>query len=331
MTVSPLVTVRWSAGRAVLSVAGAPVGAATAGVLRVLDAFAGGATLRQARAACLSDVDPETLQTAVERLCAVAALVPAGQPADLAGQRWTAPAWEFRQQARRSAGVTGAVPASPAVAPPRSSDVVTLPQDAAPGSAFTALLRARASRRSWSAGPLAREQLGTFLASSAGNRVGGYGGPSRPYPSGGACYSLELYPVLAPEAAEGVPAGVYRLRPETAALERLSTTPRHYEAVLAAAAAAMGVAAAPPIVVVVTSRFERAGTAYGPLAYDLVLKEVGALLQTMYLVGEHLGLAVCALGGGTPERYVHEAIGSDELTEPVVGELALGGRAVDLG
>ena len=38
---------------------------------------------------------------------------------------------------------------------------------------------------------------------------------------------------------------------------------------------------------------------YGSLAYSLVLKEVGCLFQTLYLVGEYLELAPCALGGGT--------------------------------
>ena len=50
---------------------------------------------------------------------------------------------------------------------------------------------------------------------------------------------------------------------------------------------------------VVTSRYARQAEPYGTLAYGLVLKEVGGLFQTLYLVGEYLELAPCALGGGT--------------------------------
>jgi hypothetical protein len=42
------------------------------------------------------------------------------------------------------------------------------------------------------------------------------------------------------------------------------------------------------VVVVVTSRFARQSERYGDLAYSLVLKEVGGLFQTLYLVAEYL-------------------------------------------
>jgi oxazoline/thiazoline dehydrogenase len=78
--------------------------------------------------------------------------------------------------------------------------------------------------------------------------------------------------------------------------------------------------------VVVTSRFARQSETYGDLAYSLVLKEVGALLQTLYLVAEDLGLAVCALGGRSPGDLLARLCGTTELDEPVVGEVMLGPR-----
>jgi SagB-type dehydrogenase family enzyme len=73
----------------------------------------------------------------------------------------------------------------------------------------------------------------------------------------------------------------------------------------------------------------RQSEAYGDLAYSLVLKEVGALFQTLYLVAEYLGLAACALGGGTPEGPIANISGANELAEPVVGEFMLGPRKAD--
>ncbi len=74
----------------------------------------------------------------------------------------------------------------------------------------------------------------------------------------------------------------------------------------------------------VTSRFELLGGRYGDLAYSLLLKEVGALLQTFYLVAQDVGLGGCALGGGTPDTLLSELVGTAQLQEPVVGEFMIG-------
>jgi SagB-type dehydrogenase family enzyme len=63
--------------------------------------------------------------------------------------------------------------------------------------------------------------------------------------------------------------------------------------------------------------------AYEGLAYALVLKHVGALMQTMNLVATAMGLAGCALGTSTPHAFRH-LTGHDPLVEDVVGEFLLG-------
>jgi SagB-type dehydrogenase family enzyme len=153
----------------------------------------------------------------------------------------------------------------------------------------------------------------------------GQGYVNRPYPSGGAAYTLELYPVIAPEAVESIPAGVYRYLPDSHAFEAISKEATAYLPLLKAA----GNSAAsdpPPIVLVISSRFSRQSEVYGDLAYSLVLKEVGALFQTFYLVAEYLDLAACALGGGTPNDLFSHICNTEELTEPVVGEFMIGPR-----
>jgi SagB-type dehydrogenase family enzyme len=148
---------------------------------------------------------------------------------------------------------------------------------------------------------------------------------SRPYPSGGAAYSLELYPVIAPGAVESIRAGVYRYLPELHGLEEISEEAAHYIPFLEAAGRSAS-STRPPIVLVITSRFSRQSEAYGDLAYSLVLKEVGALFQTLYLVAEYLDLAACALGGGTPDELLAQLCSTAELVEPVVGEFVIGPR-----
>jgi SagB-type dehydrogenase family enzyme len=148
---------------------------------------------------------------------------------------------------------------------------------------------------------------------------------SRPYPSGGAIYSLELYPVLSPGAVESLAAGVYRYLPDDHGLEVISDDAADALPFLDAAARSAG-ATRPPVVIVVTSRFACQAAEYGTLAYSLVLKEVGGLFQTMYLVAADLHLAPCALGAGTPDRLLARLCGVSEYTEPVVGEFMIGPR-----
>jgi SagB-type dehydrogenase family enzyme len=126
-------------------------------------------------------------------------------------------------------------------------------------------------------------------------------------------------------AVEGMSAGVYRYRPRSHTLEVLSVQTIASVPILEAAGRSAG-SHPPPVVLVITSRFAMPSAAYGVFAYSLVLKEVGALFQTFYLVAEHLGLAACALGGGTPDILFARLSSTAELAEPIVGEFMLGPR-----
>jgi SagB-type dehydrogenase family enzyme len=61
------------------------------------------------------------------------------------------------------------------------------------------------------------------------------------------------------------------------------------------------------------------------MAYALILKHVGVLYQTLYLVATAMGLGPCGVGGGQAE-LLSRAIGSNYLAESPVGELLLGSR-----
>jgi len=65
---------------------------------------------------------------------------------------------------------------------------------------------------------------------------------------------------------------------------------------------------------------------YESIAYATILKDVGVLYQTMYLVATAMGLGPCALGCGDSDVFAR-LIGTDYLEETSVGEFMLNGRA----
>ncbi len=326
--VSPLVTVMWRDGRIELRAAGAAVELTTVelDVLGVLHAFRRPRLVRDVVAE-LSAFPGEEVAALVSDLFEAEILIePTTQ---LVG--WDLDALAFHRRSRSDRVPVVGAPPPPAIEPPRSSHVLALAGDSTVGSGdLTEALGARRSRRSWPRAPIAFEVLSRLLWLSARNRDAAERADgdhvSRPYPSGGAAYSLELTLVIGADAVSGLEPGVYRYLPEVHSLDVLSHDRAHIAPFLDAAT----VAAAcdrPPVTIVITSRFGRQASSYDHLAYGLVLKEVGCLFQTMYLVGEHLDIAVCALGGGSPDGLLHELLGTDDLSEPVVGEFMLGPRA----
>ena len=155
-----------------------------------------------------------------------------------------------------------------------------------------ALLGARRSRRAWSADPMMFTAFSNFLALCARDRESPEDTPfiSRPHPSGGGIYSLEIYPVLAEQAVESISSGLYRYLPESHRLQTLPAAGAICSSYLESAGAS-AVAAPPPIVRPITSHFAAQAAIYGGLAYSLILKEVGSLFQTMYLAAEILHLS----------------------------------------
>lgn len=214
-------------------------------------------------------------------------------------------------------------PSAPAVAPRRSGETIPL-APAGEGGELAELLGRRRSRYDWGGVPIGFQAFSDLFWMSARNRpTDRTHHVSRPYPSAGAAYSLELYPVLAENAVETLRPGVYRYLPEAHAFEPVAPFGAEAQRILEVAgktAATMP----PPVTIVVTSRYARQSERYGRLAYTLVLKEVGCLFQTFYLCAEALGLAACALGRGTPAGLFARLSGTSELEEPVVGEFALG-------
>jgi SagB-type dehydrogenase family enzyme len=192
---------------------------------------------------------------------------------------------------------------------------------------FTAILEERKSIRQHGEKPITVEQLGEFLYRSARLREivprDNMDCSNRPYPTGGACYDLEIYTAI--NFCENIDAGLYYYAPQDHQLCKVSGKTKQVEALLKSAGWAVQIEVEPQILILLSSRFSRVSWGYESMAYSLILKHVGVLYQTMYLVATAMNLAPSAVGTGNSELFA-AAAGCDYFTESSVGEFILGSR-----
>lgn len=232
----------------------------------------------------------------------------------------------------------GLIPPPPAVRPRWPGKAIDLGEvSVAPSespSPFVRLLHERHSTRDFDdTQPVTLAELARFLDSAARIRskwksnvdMDG-GGPevsyaARPYPSGGSAYELELY--LAVANCEGLARGFYHYDADRHALVPIGARAQELDAQLAAAEFAMGASTAPQILVTIAARFGRVSWKYSSVAYSLILKDVGVLLQTLYLTAADMGLGGCAIGTNNIDLFA-KMTGLEFHVEGSVGQFALG-------
>ncbi|MEG4110915.1 MULTISPECIES: SagB family peptide dehydrogenase [unclassified Microcoleus] len=203
-------------------------------------------------------------------------------------------------------------------------DIDSLKQTDTP---FTAILESRKTIRQHGEKPITVEQLGEFLYRSARLREivprDNMDCSNRPYPTGGACYDLEIYTAI--NRCENIEAGLYYYAPQEHQLCKISGKTKQVEALLKSAGLSVQIEVEPQILILLSSRFSRVTWGYESMAYSLILKHVGILYQTMYLVATAMNLAPSGVGGGNSELFA-AAAGCDYFTESSVGEFILGSR-----
>ena len=226
----------------------------------------------------------------------------------------------------------------PALRPRWDGEAIDLQKFSEPGepSSFVKLLRERHSTRDFDeARPITLAELARFLESAA--RVqwtwsepldfgGDDIGPEisytrRPYPSAGSAYELELY--LAVNACEGLPRGFYHYDADRHALVPIPADAQAIALQFEAAQFAMDAPMAPQVLFTIAARFPRVSWKYSAIAYSLILKDVGVLLQTLYLTATDMNLGGCAIGTGNIELFARMT-GQDFHHEGPVGQFALG-------
>ena len=144
----------------------------------------------------------------------------------------------------------------------------------------------------------------------------------RPFPSAGATHALEIYPVVV--RCDGLPTGIYHYDPARHALVRIRASSAGVARYLQDAKRAAGDEVEPQIVLAIAARFARMMWKYRAIAYGNILRDAGALYQTLYLAATELGLSPCGIGAGNSARFA-EITGLDPLVEGTVGEFLIGG------
>jgi len=205
---------------------------------------------------------------------------------------------------------------------------------AAPPSPLAELLRVRHSTREFDEQrPITLAELAQFLdrvarvQSEQSNTLDLGGGDMeltytvRPYPSAGAAYELELY--LAVDRCDGLPRGFYHYDAGAHTLTPIEVRGAELDAALDAATLAMGTTGKPQILITIAARFGRLSWKYSSIAFALILKDVGVLLQSFYLMATDMGLGGCAVGSTNIEQFA-KMTGIAFHIEGSVGQFALG-------
>ncbi len=230
--------------------------------------------------------------------------------------------------------MAGRFPPLPALPEPRSGKRIDLARPDLESIArhdppLTTVLEERGSVRVHDpARPVSVDQLGELLYRSARVRRVFDGGDGqqlagRPYPCGGSVHELELYPLITNCA--GAPAGLWHYAAAGHALEHVADPGPATQALVNAARSASTMQTDPQVLLIVAARFGRIMWKYDTIGYSLVLKHVGVLFQTIYLVATAMGLAVCGIGGGDAGDFA-AASGLPFHAEGSVGELIIGSR-----
>jgi len=193
------------------------------------------------------------------------------------------------------AGIFAPIPITKSV---RTSERMVLPATVATQLSVAEALERRRSRRAYVASPLPAEQLSTLLRYAAGEtgHTQGYGYdrlPLRTFPSSGGLQVPELYVSI--QSVDDIPPGLYHYQPSDNALELLRAG--QHGAFLKMASLGQPYLETAAAVVIATGCFDRLRWKYGERGYRYMCMDVGYLGQSLYLLGEALGLGVCAIAG----------------------------------
>lgn len=229
-----------------------------------------------------------------------------------------------------------AVSPPPAVRPPWPGKKIDLRKflTSEPATSFAGLLRERHSVRDFDdEHPITLAELAQFLGSAAKvlsewkSGASFEGGPeftysTRPYPSAGSAYELELY--LAVSHCNGLARGLYHYDAGGHALVAIDgASAQQLQALATAAQFAMDAPGPPQVLITIAARFGRISWKYSSIAYSLILKNVGSLIQTFYLTATDMGLGGCAIGTGNIDLFA-KMTGLEFHVEGPVGQFALG-------
>ncbi len=227
----------------------------------------------------------------------------------------------------------GKIERLPAIKPKVSNDIINLYKPdieklKESDYPFTQILEDRKSIKQFNdPNPITDKQIGEFLYRTARVKKVMEKGPeeisNRPYPNGGANYELELYLVV--NICENIPSGFYHYCPQDHQLCKISERTQNVEQLLEEIWITNRQHHTPQVLIIMAARFSRINWQYESIAYAAILKNVGILLQTMYLVATAMNLGSCAIAQGNADLFALTA-NTDYYAETSVGEFMLGSK-----
>lgn len=190
-----------------------------------------------------------------------------------------------------------------------------------PDKKINALIRKRRSMRGFNGLPLSLKQLHYLLLNAAGiiNPYDNIDQSRRPYPSAGARYPLEVYP-LALNCA-GLEKGLYHYNVKEDCLELLQKG--NFENELLKGTGGEEWLKDAAVVLIITGVLNRTRIKYHERGYRFILIEAGHLAQNICLLATELGLGCCPLGGFV-DSYFDEFLDISLQKESTLYLLAVG-------
>ena len=145
---------------------------------------------------------------------------------------------------------------------------------------------------------------------------------SRSYPSGGSLYDQEIY--FSVFRCEGLEQGFYHYDAPPHALVHIPFPEKgNYGQKFQKAKDSPET---PDVVLYISSRFGRISWKYRQVSYGVILRNVGCMYQTIYLIACSMNLGVCGRGACDTNLFA-QLSGRDPYQEGAVGELFLGREA----
>jgi len=182
--------------------------------------------------------------------------------------------------------------------------------------AFHGLTRARRSRRDYTGHEVSRQDFDALLTTACGvtgtMSLSGRELKMRAYPSSGALYAVEIYPIVWRVA--GLGSGVYHFRAIENTLETVRSEVDVARLMVSALPVEREMVAGAATLICLVGHFSRHEHKYGQGGYRMLVAEAGHISQTLVLAATALGLAARPFGG-VFDDLVNEDLGLDDEQE----------------
>ncbi|MBU1084741.1 MAG: SagB/ThcOx family dehydrogenase [Bacteroidota bacterium] len=185
---------------------------------------------------------------------------------------------------------------------------------------FDKVMKRRSSCREFSSRPISKVALSTFLYYSIGlKKIGAPDVGNRFYPSAGARYPNEVYPIVL--NVKGVNQGIYHYHVRSHSLEKMWTIKNLKQKTLENFNQKFIYDAG--VIFLVSAVFWRTQMKYGARGYRNLMYDTGHLCQNFYLTASALNIGCCSIGGLLDDK-VNKLLGLDGKEESALLAVAIG-------